>query len=415
MPPDQIDLRSRHCARSGCDGHGNGQLLGADSLLWRSRSRWGMLCYQYLGSGLQTDTGCLLAHGGQSLPTEPIASASDMRPAFQPYMVNGPFDDPVLYVDFLFEKRALLFDSGNLRGLAARKLLRVSDLFVSHAHMDHFADFDWLLRLRVGRARPLRMFGPIGFIARVHCKLEAYSWNLVQNYDEDFIISVTELDQEGEGKRATFRCRNAFQIEAEEDIEITGGVLVDDAAFCVRGAILDHSLPVLAFCIEEKQHVNVWKNRLAALGLPVGPWLHELKRAVLESRPDNTQISVTPGTGPGRAGQTLPLAFLKEQVLQIVPGQRIGYVVDIEFSESNCRRAADLLSGCDLLFIETAFLQDDARIAAQRKHLTAHQAGLIAARARAKCVIPIHFSPRYANREHTLRAEAHAAFQSHLA
>jgi len=337
-----------------------------------------------------------------------------MRPSFQPYMANGPFDDPVLYVDFVFERRALLFDAGNLRGLATRKLLRVSDLFISHAHMDHFADFDWLLRLRVGRGRPLRIFGPAGFIAQVQCKLAAYSWNLVHNYEDDFVITVTEIDVIGTGKRASFRCRDEFRITEEEPIELFEDTLVDEAAFCVRCAILEHSIPVLAFCIEEKQHVNVWKNRLAELELPVGPWLRELKQAVFESRPDDTPIRITGLTGEKQNHKSLSLGVLKEKVLQVVPGQKIGYVVDIVFNESNCQKAVKLLSHCDQLFIESAFLQEDAEIAAQRKHLTAHQTGLIAGMAQARRLIPIHFSPRYSDREDMLRTEAYKRFQSHV-
>src|SRR5512139_3700768 len=101
-----------------------------------------------------------------------------MEPLFQTYLVNNSFEDPVLYLDFLFENRALLFDLGNLRALPTRKLLRVSHLFVSHTHMDHFADFHWLLRICLGRCNHLELFGPAGFIDRVERKLGAYTWNL---------------------------------------------------------------------------------------------------------------------------------------------------------------------------------------------------------------------------------------------
>lgn len=50
---------------------------------------------------------------------------------------------------------------------------------------------------------------------------------------------------------------------------------------------------------------------------------------------------------------------------------------------------------------------------AQRKyHLTAREAGLIAARARVKELTPFHFSPRYIRREKELIEEAMTAFQS---
>ena len=102
-----------------------------------------------------------------------------MRPIFQAQLVNGVFGDPGVYIDLKFERRALLFDIGDVSGLPTRKLLRISDVFVSHTHMDHFAGFDHLLRVCLGRDFGVRLYGPHPFIDQVEHKLHAYTWNLV--------------------------------------------------------------------------------------------------------------------------------------------------------------------------------------------------------------------------------------------
>ncbi|MBI4194381.1 MAG: ribonuclease Z [Betaproteobacteria bacterium] len=335
-----------------------------------------------------------------------------MRPIFIPQLVNDPFGDPGLYLDFRFEKRALLFDLGDLAALPPKKLLRISDVFVSHTHMDHFVGFDRLLRICLGREMGMRLYGPDGFIDRVEHKLAAYTWNLVENYPTDFVIETWEVDPDWNARGARFRCHRRFQREALEGRRAPDGVLLDDPAFRVRAAFLDHSTACLAFAVEEKTHVNVWKNALVELGLPVGPWLKELKQAAIRGAPDGTPVRARWRDRDGAHERTFPLGELKARVLRLVAGEKLCYVTDVVQSEENARRIAELAADADRLFIECVFLDEDAGHAARKFHLTARQAGGIARAARARLVVPFHFSPRYAERETQLRDELEAAWRS---
>jgi ribonuclease Z len=332
-----------------------------------------------------------------------------MKPIFQPHLVNSQQGDPVLYVDFLFGRRALLFDLGDVSALSARKLLRVSDVFVSHTHMDHFMDFDRLLRLMLGRDKRIRVFGPEGIIDRVQHKLAAYTWNLVENYETSLIVEVTELCADNRGHRALFRCHRGFAREDHGPLRLAQNVLIEDAAIKVRAAVLDHSIPCLGYVVEEKRHVNIWKNRLLELNLPVGPWLNELKQAVLTGKPDETPVRIGhPGAGMDQ-DRYMSLGELKARVLRIVPGQKIGYITDIVYHLYNARRVIELVRDADVLFIEACFMQEDAEIAAQKFHLTARQAGSLAQQADVKRVVACHISPRYAGREQELLDEVNLA------
>jgi ribonuclease Z len=334
-----------------------------------------------------------------------------MKPLFHPRLVNDPFGDPGLYVDFLFERRALLFDLGDLSPLPARQLLKVTHAFVSHTHMDHFAGFDALLRLFLGREKVLHLFGPPGFIDRVEHKLAGYTWNLVTNYESDLVMRATELSPDEGADTAEFRSRTGFRREIGDPLSFAPGVLLDEETFQVRAAFLDHQIPCLAFALEEKFHVNVWKVGLEELGLPTGPWLRDLKSAVARDEPAETPVTVSWREDGTLRQRTVSLGELRERVLRIVPGQKIAYVTDAGYTPENAAAIVDLARGADSLFIETAFTHEEERRAAEKYHLTARQAGELARAAEVKRLIPFHFSPKHSEEEERLVREAMEAFE----
>jgi ribonuclease Z len=331
-----------------------------------------------------------------------------MTPHFLPTLVNRPFHDPGLYLDFQFARRAMLFDMGDLTPLAARKLLRISDVFISHTHIDHFIGFDQMLRIMLGRDREVNLFGPPGILKQVEARLASYSWNLIQSYPTVFTLNVTELHPDGSGTRAGFCSRNVFAKEHEEPVAITDRIILEEENLRVRVAFLEHSIPCLAYAFEEKQHVNFMKNKLLDLGIPLGPWLSRVKQAVLRGEPDETVITVDGCEGGADRGFTLH--ELKEQVLTVVPGEKIAYVTDTGFTPENRQRIVELARGADYLFIEAVFLHRDHERARERAHLTARQAGELAREAGAARVIPFHFSPRHLGEEDELRHELEEAF-----
>lgn len=331
-----------------------------------------------------------------------------MRPLLHPFLINGRSGDPGLYVETLFEKGAIMFDLGDISNLSPRKIQRLEHVFVSHAHIDHFIGFDRLLRLGVGRDKVIRLFGPAGFIAQVHHKLAAYRWNLVERFAAELVFIVAEVDPDLTVRTAQMRLKAGFDLEALGAGPLVDGHIHAEPAFRVSTAVLEHGTPCLAFAVEETAHVNVWKNRLAELGLPVGPWLRSLKCALLEGRPDDYPIEIAAGAKAANP-RTAPLGALRPMTT-VSPGQKIGYVTDVADTAANRHAIVRLVHNADILFIEAPFAKADAALAANRAHLTTFAAGSIAREASARRVEPFHFSPRYGGEEARLLAEVMAAF-----
>ena len=331
-----------------------------------------------------------------------------MRPLLHPALVNGRFGDPALYVEWLFERHALLIDLGDIAALSPRKINRIDRVFVSHTHVDHFIGFDQLLRVLVGREKTVELFGPAGFVDQVGHKLHAYQWNLAERYANEVVFIVTEIEATHATRTVRFRLGTRFAAEELSSGRLSDGVVLAEPAYRVSTAVLDHRTPCLGFAVEETAHLNVWKNRLAERNLPVGSWLKALKRAVIEERPDDYPILVRPEHGTASPRQ-LSLGALRS-VLTVTLGQKIGYVTDVADTAANREAIVGLVKNADVLFIEAAFSADDSDLAAERAHLTTTAAGEIARAASVARVEPFHFSARYEGQEERMLAEVGEVF-----
>lgn len=334
-----------------------------------------------------------------------------MRPAFRPRLVNDAFSDPVLFIPFAFRKRALLFDMGDLSALSSKDLLKITHAFVTHTHMDHFIGFDSLLRIFLGRDKEIHLFGPPGFLENLEGKLAGYTWNLVDNYETRFSIRATEVHRH-HTLTNIYRCSKAFRPNGPPQADTFSNTLLQESSFWVNAVHLDHKIPCLAFKLEERFHVNIIKERLDDLGLPVGPWLRQFKDELYRDSDPKKPFFVEWKTAEGMIRREFALGDLAAQIVRISTGQKIVYVVDTAYTPDNARKIIALAKNADQLYIEAAFSEKEASVAAEKCHLTAHQAGILAGKAEVKHFFLLHFSPRYADTPHLLRQEAEYAFAS---
>jgi len=313
-------------------------------------------------------------------------------------MINGPFEDPCLFIRIIREKRALLFDIGSIDRLKSGDLQKITDVFVTHTHIDHFIGFDTLLRALLRRERPLRIYGPSNITECIEGKLKGYTWNLIKEYPlkiEVFCIKDDKMITSG------FYAENCFE-KREGSVCNFEGFVLKEPLFRVRAIQLDHQIPCLAFSLEEEFHININKASLTERGLPVGPWLSELKKAIRGHKSGDTEFTVD--------DRRYQLKELRD-IAKITKGQKVSYVTDVSLSDENVKRIIELVRDSDTLYCEAYFLEKDRDRALERFHLTAKTAGRIAREAKVGNLIAMHFSPKYRSQSETPENEAIREFR----
>ncbi|WP_432112277.1 ribonuclease Z [Streptomyces sp. YPW6] len=93
-----------------------------------------------------------------------------------------------------------------------------------------------------------------------------------------------------------------------------------------------------------------------------------------------------------------------EQVSEHRRGQRFAFIMDTRL----CDGVYALAEGCDMLVIESTFLDEDEKLAVDHGHLTAGQAARVAKDAGVRHLVLTHFSQRY-NDPEAFETQARAA------
>ena len=133
---------------------------------------------------------------------------------------------------------------------------------------------------------------------------------------------------------------------------------------------LDHPVETYGYRLVEPDGRRMLTDRLAAHGI-AGPDVGRLQR-----------------TGAVEVGgSTVTL----DQVSEARRGQRFAFVMDTRL----CDAVYALADGCDLLVIESTFLDVDVALAHAYGHLTAAQAATVAAECGVRTLVLTHFSQRY--------------------
>lgn len=311
-------------------------------------------------------------------------------------LVNGVFGDPLLHLHLRHQRRSLLFDLGDGARLPGRIAHQVTDVFISHAHMDHIGGFLWLLRSRMGEFAPCRLYGPPGLARHIDGFLHGILWDRVAERGPCFEVAEVYPDH---ARRFHLQAGRAAQGLGE--VGLAQGIVLQEPGFSVRAWQLDHHTPVIAYAFEPVKEINVRKDRLMARGLAPGPWLAELKRHLLAG--NETAMVRLPD------GSESTAAALGEDLVLIAPAKKLVYATDLADTPGNRRRLQALARYAHTLFCESYFIEADAEHALRTGHLTARACGEIAAAAEAARLVPFHFSRRYTDAPRLIYDEVRAA------
>lgn len=255
----------------------------------------------------------------------------------------------------------ILFDcgEGTQRQMMRAKtgMMRLSHIFLTHLHADHFLGVPGLLETMAfqGRIEPLVIAGPV----RTHTLVRLFS--------------------------ALGCCNREFEVES---LELKPGDRIRINGCIVEAVATRHSVPSIGYCLREDERPGRFnRERALELGIPAGPLFGKLQHG---ETLEHNGITIKPEEvmGPPRPGR------------KIVYSGDTRPSIDIEIASQ----------GADLLIHDGALADEMADWAAETKHSTAGEAADLARRAGVRRLVLTHISSRYSDDVMSILDDAEKVF-----
>lgn len=249
------------------------------------------------------------------------------------------------------QERHFLIDCGEGTQVQLRKnnlrMQKISRIFISHLHGDHFFGLMGLLSTYhlLGREKELFIYGPSDLKNIIYTSLKATKTYL--KYELHFV---------------------ALNFDDEQ-------VIYEDKRVEVRSFPLKHSIDTCGFIFKEKEKLRKINRRAVdAYEVPVFE-LNKIKEGADYRMDDGSLVS------------NAKLTFDPE------PSLSYAYCSDTAYFPEIC--SSIYMATC--IYHEATFANAEEKLAKQTKHSTAKQAALIAKQAEVSKLILGHYSARYTN------------------
>lgn len=296
---------------------------------------------------------------------------------FHPTLKSLPSEDICILVKAENHAWNYICECGDASLLGVKECQDTAAVFISHTHIDHFVNFDTILRHQIGIERTVVIVGPAGIAEQVQAKIKSYTWNLIQK--GSIVYEIHEITDENEF--------SVFGIEPplwnlDFVRKESGKPVFENELFDVSYTLLDHKIPTVAYLFRERNTVSI---DIAKSKMKGGKWVKELKAAFEQNLPQ-AEIEVD---GNKVAAQTL------FDLLTVKQGDTFGVVMDHAASVENHRKIIETFAGVNTVFVEAFYKEEDKVQAEKNFHSYSAQSAKVMKAAGVKNPVPVHFSRKY--------------------